>query len=235
MIAGGITPMAYKKTTNREVSLWEDTFEFPDGSVLEALVKIPGFQSKQQEYYNALVVSRSLPNNNEALSPRDPIVQYYTEQLKPKLQKKLASMDTVLRQVRGFYEQEIMQARTDATILAIFDNPKTVLNREAKPYTDEDSGSGASWGIKPPKIIRDLGDEVEESLKKIYDLIIEKPTLLEQVVEMCDQLAVKLNMIQQGLIEVSDAGFLTAATSATVGKEIDALVSIEDDEAVTAP
>lgn len=194
------------KTEAKGLVLVDNTYTLDDGSVMHAYVVYPDFKPQADRFLNALLYARGIPNSGERLSPKDPILTFYTEQNKPGLQSKKLKPTDILQLATSFYKNETTRANSEAVLLAMFDNPETNIQGEVLPYPEEKAAS--KWLDPDPALPRDLNNRVEAALRQIYQKLASNGTMMAEVVDAAEMIAVKLNLMASGVVEVDANGFL---------------------------
>jgi hypothetical protein len=160
---------------------------------------------------NALVVSRRLPFNPDAISISDPFAMYIMG-----TRPDLTGQDSV-REAEGHYERFLRQAQTDSIIVAMTAY-NTLPNTEPRPYLDDAEALDAEWGedgapewvkaipaIPEPKY--NLNNPYEKRLKLIMDFLedcgLEFTLQFNRVIN--NDLATKLR--EMGVEGSDEAGF----------------------------
>ncbi len=216
--------MAAKKLTPTPASdintiLYNETFELRDGTTLRMVVDLATIMTKVQDYTQALSDARNLPFDLDNLSARDPIIRYLLTQYEDQLKKGTLTEAGIVTRTRNYYQRALAEAASNAYLLAFFDSNENTFPNEPVPYAKEEE-SPSRFIEQMPSVEKNLAFPIESTLKQILDLMIENPSVMGRIMQISEELSVRVNRVVSagGLVETDDKGFQPGSTDGTVSE-----------------
>ena len=194
--------------------LYDETFELRDGAKLRLIVDMGTIITKVQEYTQALQDARGLPFDLDNLSARDPIVRYLVTKYEQEMKNNVISEGEILTRARNYYQRALSEAQSQAHLLAFFDSDDNVFNLTPNPYP-KTAEVTARFVEKMPEIEKNLAYPIEYTLKQILDLMIQNPAVMGRIMEISEELSVRINRVVAagGLVETDKDGFHAGSTN----------------------
>lgn len=194
--------------------LYNETFELNDGSKLHMIVDMGTIMQKVQAYTQALSDARNLPFDLENLSARDPIVRYLVAKYEAEIRAKVMTEAAIVTRARNYYQRAINEAQTNAHLLAFFDSEENKFTNTPTAY-EKQADTVARFVDPMPEIEKNLAFPIEYTLKQILDLLLENPIVMARIMQISEELSVRVNRVVSagGLVETDESGFHARSTN----------------------
>lgn len=197
--------------------LYDEVFDLRNDTQLRMVVDLATIMTKVQDYTQALSDARNLPFDLDNLSARDPIIRYLLTQYEAQLKKGTLTEAGIVTRTRNYYQRALSEAASNAYLLAFFDSNENTFPNPPVPY-EKTKEAPARFIEQMPEIEKNLAFPIEATLKQILDLMIENPRVMGRIMQISEELSVRVNRVVSagGLVETDENGFQSRSANGTL-------------------